>query len=140
MSENAFRKLGTSVDAFIETIDHPRKKAEAYQLVTLFEEVTGQPAELWSHGIIGFGDYHYHYRSGTNGDIALLAFAPRKTRHSIYIMPDFPNKEELLAQLGKYKLGKGCLYVNKLPDIDLAVLRQILTASLETLTKKQAEA
>lgn len=131
MAENKFRKTSDSITEFIDSIQHSRKQQEAQELITLFENISGYPPVLWSHGIIGFGDYHYRYDSGTEGDMPILAFSPRKARHSIYLMPEFPQKDELLAKLGKYKLGKSCLYVNKLADIDLEILREILRENLK---------
>lgn len=133
MTEAKFKNLNGDVADFIQQLPNPSKQADAHQLVTLFQEITGLPPVLWSHGIIGFGTYHYRYASGREGDMPLAAFAPRKAKHSIYVMPDFPQKEQLLAQLGKHQAAKGCLYINKLADIDLDVLRKIITASISQL-------
>ena len=136
MTEPVLRPLQADPATFIEETAHARKQEEAWQLTALFTEVTGFEPILWGGGIIGFGTYHYRYDSGREGDAPLAAFAPRKVRHSIYVEPKFPEKEELLTRLGKYKASLGCIYVNKLADIDLAVLRELLVASTaETLRR-----
>lgn len=111
-----------SVQEFIEEIQQPQKKEDAYALLSLFAEVTGAEAKMWGPSIIGFGKYHYRYTSGHEGDAPLAAFSPRKTALTFYFMLPDGKREELLAKLGKHKIGKGCVYVNKLSDIDTAVL------------------
>lgn len=115
-----------SVDKFIEEIQQPQKKEDAYALVALFAEVTGEEAKMWGPSIIGFGKYHYRYASGHEGDAPLAAFSPRKTALTFYFMLPDEKREELLAKLGKHKTGKGCVYVNKLSDIDTAVLKEMI--------------
>lgn len=133
MSEAKFKNIQGDVAEFISQLPSETKQQDARTLVSLFSEITGLPPVLWSHGIIGFGTYHYRYASGREGDMPLAAFSPRKAKHSIYVMPDFPEKEALLAQLGKHKAAKGCLYINKLANVDLAVLRKIIEASTHQL-------
>lgn len=136
MTEPVLKPLTEPVETFLEQINHPRKQAEAKQLIALFREVTGYEPVIWGGGIIGFGEYHYQYDSGRQGDAPLAAFAPRKARHSIYLEPKFPTKKELLTRLGKHKESLGCVYINKLADVDLAVLKEVLVASTkETLRK-----
>ena len=115
-----------SVQEFIEEIQQPQKKEDAYALLSLFAEVTGEEAEMWGPSIIGFGKYHYRYASGHEGDAPLAAFSPRKTALTFYFMLPDGKREELLAKLGKHKIGKGCVYVNKLSDIDTAVLKEMI--------------
>lgn len=115
-----------SVDKFIEEIQQPQKKEDAYALVALFAEVTREEAKMWGPSIIGFGKYHYRYASGHEGDAPLAAFSPRKTALTFYFMLPDEKREELLAKLGKHKTGKGCVYVNKLSDIDTAVLKEMI--------------
>ena len=115
-----------SVEKFIEEIQQPQKKEDSYALVALFAEVTREEAKMWGPSIIGFGKYHYRYASGHEGDAPLAAFSPRKTALTFYFMLPDEKREELLAKLGKHKTGKGCVYVNKLSDIDTAVLKEMI--------------
>ncbi|MFY9901345.1 MAG: DUF1801 domain-containing protein, partial [Trichococcus sp.] len=115
-----------SVQEFIEEILQPQKKEDAYALLSLFAEVTGEEAKMWGPSIIGYGKYHYVYASGHEGDAPLAAFSPRKTALTFYFMLPDVKREELLAKLGKHKTGKGCVYVNKLSDIDTAVLKEMI--------------
>lgn len=138
MVEPVFRPLTESVETFIEEISHSRKQEEARQLTTLFRETTGFEPVVWGGGIIGFGHYHYRYDSGREGEAPLAAFATRKTRHTIYLEAQFPEREDLLANLGKHKSSLVCVYVNKLSDIDLVVLRELIAASTkETIRKNE---
>ncbi|WP_368251964.1 DUF1801 domain-containing protein [Enterococcus sp. 2201sp1_2201st1_B8_2201SCRN_220225] len=136
MAEPLLKPLTEPVETFLEQIEHPRKQEEAKQLIALYRQITGYEPIVWGGGIIGFGQYHYQYDSGREGNAPLAAFAPRKARHSIYLEPKFPTKKELLARLGKHKESLGCVYINKLPDVDLAVLKELIAASTkETLRK-----
>lgn len=120
----------------IEKLNTEQKKCDAYKLVELFQKVSGEFPVVWHPGIIGFGQYRYKYESGRKGDSPLLAFAPRKAKISLYIDQDLPNREEYLNRLGKHKRAVSCVYVNKLADIDVKVLEEILVNSLKhTLTK-----
>lgn len=115
-----------SVIEFIEAIDKPAKKEDAYRLLDIFHEETGLEPVLWGPSIIGYGSYHYKYNSGHEGDAALTGFSPRKAAHSLYLYPGDPEREVLLARLGKHKSGKSCVYINKLADIDEDVLRNMI--------------
>ena len=124
-----------SVEKFIEEIQQPQKKEDAYALLALFGEVTGEEAKMWGPSIIGFGKYHYRYASGHEGDAPLAAFSPRKTALTFYFMLPDGKREELLAKLGKHKTGKGCVYVNKLSDIDTAVLKEMIREDIAHATQ-----
>ncbi|MBP6164772.1 MAG: DUF1801 domain-containing protein [Trichococcus sp.] len=124
-----------SVEKFIEEIQQPQKKEDAYALLALFAEVTGEEAKMWGPSIIGFGKYHYRYASGHEGDAPLAAFSPRKTALTFYFMLPDGKREELLAKLGKHKTGKGCVYVNKLSDIDTAVLKEMIREDIAHATQ-----
>lgn len=115
-----------SVIEFIEAIDKPAKKEDAYRLLDIFHEETGLEPVLWGSSIIGYGSYHYKYDSGHEGEAALTGFSPRKAAHSLYLDPGDPEREVLLARLGKHKSGKSCVYINKLADIDEDVLRNMI--------------
>lgn len=119
--------------AFVEAIEHPTRKADGLILLDLFADVSGFEPVMWGPSIIGYGTYHYVYDSGREGDFLATGFSPRKSNLSIYIMPGYQDYADILADLGKHKLGKSCLYVNKLADIDLDVLRRLIRAGLDDL-------
>lgn len=125
----------TEIDprSFIEKLEHPTRKADAQRLLEVFSRVSGFEAKMWGPTIIGFGRYHYRYQSGREGDFLATGFSPRKANLSIYIMPGYQDYGAILKRLGKHKLGKSCLYVNKLADIDLQVLEELIAAGLKDL-------
>lgn len=131
-----FAPTGQTVAEVIESLPSDNKKADAYELLALYERVSGEDAVVWYPNIIGFGQYHYVYDSGHEGDATLLAFSPRKAKISLYLDQDFPEREELLDKLGKIKKAKGCVYVNKLADIDISVLEVLLEKSLAYTKEK----
>ena len=133
MTQNKTVKTDASVDEFIASIAHPIRRQDAAVLVDLFSKVTGYAPKMWGDSIVGFGQYHYRYATGREGDFLATGFSPRKSNLSIYIMPGYGDFADILQNLGKHKLGKSCLYVNKLADIDLDVLAQLITAGLERL-------
>jgi len=137
MSEkNKTRETEDSVDAFLTSVKDPQRRADCYQLLELFHTISGYQAKMWGAGIIGFGSYHYHYDSGREGDFMRVGFAPRSQYISIYIIPGFSEFESLLAELGSHKMGKSCLNVKRLSDIDLAVLTEIVKRSLAIMAEK----
>lgn len=121
--------------AFLKTLTHDRRRAEAFELLDLFSDVTGFKPVMWGPSIVGFGRYHYRYDSGREGDFLATGFAPRSSNFSIHIMPGYQDYSEILARLGKHKIGKSCLYVNKLADIDLEVLRELIARGIRDLDK-----
>ena len=129
MAENKTQKTGASVDGFLAAVQHPRRREDGRVLLQMMREVTGLEPEMWGPSIIGFGDDHYRYESGREGDIFLVGFSPRKQSLSLYLSDGFPEYDALLAALGKHRKGASCLYVNKLADIDLAVLRELVARS-----------
>ena len=120
---------------FIESVDSQTKREDAYRLLDLFTETTGHKAKMWGSSIIGFGSYHYRYESGHEGDAPLVGFSPRKARFSLYLATGDPDREAMLQRLGKHKSGKACVYVNKLDDIDLDVLKDMINQSIDFLKK-----
>ncbi|RIW15159.1 DUF1801 domain-containing protein [Algoriphagus lacus] len=130
MAENKTQPTPASVDAFINSVDSPKKREEAFALKKIMEEITGEKAVMWGPSIIGFGEYHYKYASGREGDFLITGFSPRKAAHSLYLLGCMEQKfESLFSKLGKYKMGAGCLYINKLSDIDLEILKQLIAES-----------
>lgn len=141
MKEAKTIPTGADVDAFIASVADEKKRQDSYKMIDIMSEITGEKPRMWGPGIIGFGQYHYKYDSGHEGDAALVGFSPRKQSFSIYLMAGFIATEyegydDLLARLGKYKTGKGCLYVNKLDDVNLDVLKQLIRISYDFLKKK----
>ncbi|MEM6538339.1 MAG: DUF1801 domain-containing protein [Pseudomonadota bacterium] len=121
---------------FIATVDHAKKREEGLLLLDLFKEVTGWKPVMWGPSIIGFGRYHYVYDTGREGDMCATGFSVRKAKHSFYIMPGYKERAEILSRLGKHSTGAACLYVNKLADIDIDVLRELIVDGLEDLKSK----
>lgn len=120
-----------SVRDFINQVEDEQKRADILVLLDLFTAITGEKAKMWGDSIIGFGSYHYQSkRSRQEGDWPLTGFSPRKQNLTIYIMPGFAKQGDLLAKLGKHTTSVSCLYIKRLSDIDLAVLRQIIARGL----------
>lgn len=131
MSENKTRPTNQDVVAFLNSVEHKTRREDGLTLLNMMVEETGEEAVMWGSSIVGFGSYHYQYASGREGDMPLVGFSPRKQSMTIYIMPGFDEYEDLLASLGKHKIGKSCLYVNKLADVDENVLRRLIRQSVE---------
>ncbi|MCV6823541.1 MULTISPECIES: DUF1801 domain-containing protein [Halocynthiibacter] len=121
------------VHAYLAAIEHEGKRADALKLNDIFKRVTGYNPVMWGEAIVGYGQYHYRYESGREGDFLATGFAPRKANFSVYIMPGYSDFGDILARLGKHKLGKACLYFNKLSDIDTDVLEELIGAGLRDL-------
>ena len=124
-----------SVRDFIDGIEDDDKRADARELLKIMREVTGKKPKMWGDSIVGFGSYHYKYASGREGDWFVAGFSPRKQALTLYIMAGFSRFDELLGRLGTYKHGKSCLYVKKLDDVDRDVLRGLIAASVEHVSK-----
>jgi hypothetical protein len=136
MAENKTRPTTMDPAAFIQSIDHPTRRADGVVLLELMTKITGWDATMWGPSIIGFGSYHYKYDSGREGDFLRTGFSVRKANLVIYIMPGYSDFGEILGRIGKYKMGKSCLYINKLADIDLTVLEELVRAGLDDMAKK----
>lgn len=125
-----------AVEEFLAAIEPPRRREDGQTLLKMFSDITGEEPRMWGPTIVGFGQYHYRYESGHEGDSMLTGFSPRKARLSIYIMAGFDQYGDLLARLGKHKIGKDCLYINKLADIDEDVLRELVAESVAYMREK----
>lgn len=136
MAEPVTTKTDKSVAAFIAAIDHPTRHADALTLDKIFREITGWQPRMCGPTIIGYGSYHYKYDSGHEGDCQATGFSPRKANQVLYIMPGYQDYGHMLDRLGKHKLGKACLYINKLADVDLDVLAEIIKTGVTDLGKK----
>ena len=133
MSANKTRMTDQNPEEFVAAIDHDGRRRDAETLLGFFSDVTGYRARMWGPSIIGYGRYHYVYASGREGDFLATGFSPRKANLSLYIMPGYQDYGDILARLGKHKLGKSCLYINKLAVIDMDVLAELLRAGLRDL-------
>lgn len=135
MAELKTTKTGTSVTDFIAGIEDERQRKDSKTLVKLMKTVTESEPKMWGPSIVGFGSYHYEYASGRTGDWMLTGFSPRKGNLSIYIMSGFTDEAALMQKLGKYKVGKSCLNVKRLEDVDLKVLGQLVSESVAYMKK-----
>ena len=126
MAEIKTKPTDVSVDAFLDGVAHPGRRADGRAVRAMMERVTGEPAVMWGPSIIGFGSLHYVYETGREGDMPAAAFSPRKAYMTFYVDNKFEGAEELYARLGKYKKSVACLYINKLADVDLDVLYEII--------------
>ena len=131
MSENKTRPTDQDVVEFLNNVEFKTRRDDAFALLEFMEEITGENAVMWGNSIVGFGRYHYRYESGREGDMPLVGFSPRRQSMTLYIMPGFDQYEDLLVALGKHRIGKSCLYVNKLADVDEVVLRELIRRSYE---------
>lgn len=133
MYELKTKETDNSVIEFIETVESPKKREDAYKLLDIFTETTGYEAKMWGPSIIGFGSYHYKYKSGHEGDAPLVGFSPRKAKISLYFAPGDEKREDLLESFGKHTTGKACVYINKLADIDVDILKALINQSVTFL-------
>ena len=133
MAEPKTKPTPASVDAFIEAVDHPGRREDARVALSMLTEVTGEPPVMWGSSIIGFGRYHYRYASGQEGDAPLVGFSPRKAKLVFYMVAYDDARGDFLNRLGKHTSGQSCVYVNRLADIDQAVLAEMARWSIETL-------
>ena len=131
MAENKTVKTGASVDEFMAAVDNKRRREDGLVLLEIMRDVSGLEPEMWGPSIVGFGSYHYRYDSGREGDMPLTGFSPRSRSLSLYIMSGFDGYEELLGRLGKHRTGASCLYINKLADVDMGVLRELVSLSVK---------
>jgi hypothetical protein len=135
MAEVKTKANERTVADFMATVTHPVRRADAETLIPIMERISGAPATMWGPSIIGFGSYHYKYESGHEGDMCRIGFSPRSANLVLYFAP-YRRHEDLLARLGKHKPGKGCLYVNKLADIDMTVLEQLIADAWDAMGER----
>jgi hypothetical protein len=140
--ENKTKATDAKVASFIATVENPARRADAETLLALYAEVTGIEATMWGPSIIGYGSYHYKYDSGREGDMCRAGFSPRKGNLALYLMGGYSNPDtqarmdDLRTKLGKHKSGASCLYINKLADVDIAVLREMVAIDLTYMDTK----
>ncbi len=129
MSENNNKTQFTdaAVTAFLDAVPDERKRRDSYVILEMMREISGEEPRMYGTSIVGFGNVHYKYESGREGDMPVVAFSPRKQNLTLYITTEDDEYEALRARLGKHKVGKVCLYINKLADVDPAVLREMIS-------------
>jgi hypothetical protein len=135
MAEIKTKAHARTIDDFMATVAHPVRRADAEALIPIMQRISGEEATMWGPSIIGFGRYHYKYDSGHEGDMCRIGFSPRTGSLVFYLAP-YRRHEDLLARLGKHKLGKGCLYVNKLADVDMAVLEELIADAWDAMGER----
>lgn len=135
MAELKTQPTDASVEDFLNSIHDEKKRQDSFTILELMREVTQTEPKLWGASLVGFGRYHYRYASGHAGDSFLTGFSPRKQNLTLYIMAGFDQYAELLAKLGKYKTGKACLYIKKIEDVDLEVLKELIERSVEHMAR-----
>lgn len=132
-ADNTTQPRNAGVEAYLETLEHAGRREDAQTLLLMMREATGEEPRLWGPSIVGFGRYAYRYESGREGESFLTGFAPRRANMVVYVMPGFDPYAELLQRLGKYRTGRSCLYLGRLQNVDLDVLRELVVASVATM-------
>jgi hypothetical protein len=136
MAKTKTRYTGQEVVDFIHTyVDQEQKRLDSFQLIESLQAWSGFEPRMWGPSIVGFGNYHYQYKSGHQGDAPMLGFSPRKSAFSLYVYSDTERSHLLLAELGKFKMGKACIYVKRLADIDLSVLKELCLESIQYISE-----
>jgi len=129
MAGNKTQATDASVDTFLAKVEPEQRRADGRVLLGMMARITGEPPVLWGPSIIGFGNVHYRYESGREGDMCRIGFSPRRAQLVLYLAASLPGRDALLSRLGKHSLGKGCLYITKLADVDRAALEDLIAQS-----------
>ena len=136
MSDLKTKKTNASVTAFLNDVADKKKRADCKLIAKMMREATGKRAKMWGSAIVGFDSYDYTYKSGRSGSWPVCGFSPRAQNISVYIMPGFSKFEGLLGKLGKFKIGKSCLYIKRLDDVDQKVLNNLIVAAVKEMRRK----
>lgn len=136
MAELKTKQTEASVEAYLDTIEDPRRRADCVAICALIEKVTKLEPRMWGPSIVGFGSYHYRYETGHEGDACLVGFSSRKPEIVLYIAEGFETRERLLRELGKHRTGKVCVYIKRLSDIDVRVLEKLVKASVAEMRRR----
>ena len=139
MAENKTKETKASVERFINSVKDKNIRADCNAMVKIMKSATKEEPKMWGTSMVGFGTYHYKYESGREGDMCLAGFSPRKQNLTIYLMPGFEVQQSLLKKLGKYKTSKVCLYIKSLNDIDVKVLKEMISQSVKEMKKLYPE-
>lgn len=135
MYELKTKETDASVEVFLDSIEDEQRREDCKAVAQLMQQVTKEKPKMWGSSIVGFGQYHYKYASGHEGNAALTGFSPRKQALTLYIMGGFDTYNDLMSKLGTYKIGKACLYVKRLADIDQKVLKELIKQSVDHMKK-----
>ena len=131
MTELKTKPNDKNVIEFLDNVENPKRREDSFKILKLMREVTQEEPVMWGDSIVGFGSYHYKYASGREADWLAIGFSPRKQALTVYIMDSFEKYDELLKKLGKHKTGKSCLYINKLEDVNISVLKELIGESVK---------
>jgi hypothetical protein len=131
MAELKTKRNKGDVEAFLKSVPDEKKRRDSFTILELMKQVTGEEPEMWGESIVGFGSYHYKYKSGREGDWFVTGFSPRAQNLTLYIMSGFDEYDQLMSRLGKYKTGKSCLYITKIDDVDQEVLKELVNKSVK---------
>jgi hypothetical protein len=137
MAEVKTKETTASVAEFLKGISDAQRREDCRAVSEIMRDVTGEEPKMWGSSIVGFGRYHYKYESGREGDWMITGFSPRKSDLTLYLMGGFESSPELMKKLGKYKTGKACLYIKKLADVDVDVLRKLVTKSVKSMASQR---
>ncbi len=138
MAELKTKRNKGDVETFLNNVPDERKRQDSFSILELMQQVTGKEPEMWGDSIVGFGSYHYKYKSGREGDWFLTGFSPRKQNLTLYIMSGFDEYDQLLSKLGKHSTGKSCLYIKKFKDVDMDVLKELVKKSVEHMERNNS--
>jgi hypothetical protein len=136
MAEIKTRQTEQKVADFIDAVPDPQRREDARTVCAMMERLSAEPPAMWGPSIIGFGSYDYKYESGHGGTMCRIGFSPRARELVLYVLEGYEGKESQLARLGKHRIGKSCLYIKKLADVDQAVLEEIITSSLAYMDER----
>ncbi len=136
MAENKTRQTAASVRKYIAAIDDETRRSDCERLIEMMSRATRQPPKMWGSSIVGFGSYHYRYESGREGDMMITGFSSRKGPLSVYLVASGADQDELLGRLGKHKMGKSCLTIRRLSDVDIGVLRKLVLGSVAEVRRR----
>ena len=135
MAELKTKPNKASVKKFLGAVKDEKRRDDCFQVLEIMKKITKEEPIMWGPSIVGFGSYHYKYESGREGDMCITGFSPRKQNLTFYILSGFKRYSELMKKLGKHKTGSSCLYINKLEDVDLKVLKQLISDSVKYMKK-----
>ena len=135
MAELKNKENNASVQTFLKTVEDKQKYQDCLEILKIMRDVSGKRAKMWGTSMVGFGRYHYKYKSGHEGDWFVTGFSPRKQSLTIYIMPGFSKYKTLMDKLGKHKTAKSCLYIKRLDDVNTKVLKQLISRSIKDMQK-----
>lgn len=136
MAEAKTKPTATSVDDFIDAVDNPGRRNDARTLRALMQRLSGEPATMWGPSIVGFGSYTYSYDSGRTGSMCRIGFSPRKAELVLYLIDGFEGRSDVLSRLGKYRIGKSCLYLKSLDGIDMTAVETLIRDSLAAMDQR----